>query len=155
MMYSKMGVDKERGAFIITLELCLMIFTAILFPCQIMIHYINLKPVILEISICFILILLCFITWKYHITAKKNKRICEYIHPAGRNGISAFHPFLGRSWRRISLSYPLFYANQYRFFPCNSDILSFMGYRFFGLLYAVGFGCERGFYGRVVDPRHW
>jgi len=74
MMYSKMGVEREKGIFILILELSVMIFTAIIFPVKIILHYITLKPAILAISLSAIPILLFLIIWKYHITVEKIKK---------------------------------------------------------------------------------
>lgn len=83
MMYSKMGVDRERAIFILILELCLMILTAIIFPGRIIIDYITLKPIILAILLCSIPILLYVIVWKYGISiAKLRKYIATFAIPA-------------------------------------------------------------------------
>jgi len=74
MMYSKMGVERERGIFILILELSVMIFTAIIFPGKIILHYITLKPTILAIFLSAIPVLLFLIIWKYHITVEKIKK---------------------------------------------------------------------------------
>ena len=76
MMYSKVGVERERGIVLLILELTLMILTAIIFPGRIILHYITLKPAILGIFLFAIPILLFLIIWKYRITVERTK---EYI----------------------------------------------------------------------------
>jgi len=90
MMYSKMGVDRERAIFILALELFLMIFTAIILPGTIIIHYITLNYTILGILIFFILIILYLITWRYQITIE---RIGKYIYIFTRPAITIFFVF--------------------------------------------------------------
>ena len=74
MMYSKVGVERERGIVLLILELSVMILTAVIFPGRIILRYITLKPVILAIVLSAFPILLLFIIWKYRITVETIKK---------------------------------------------------------------------------------
>lgn len=76
LLYSKIGVRRETAIFILALELVLMVVTALIFPGRIIVHYISLRPGLLAILMCCVLIFFLLVARKRHITASK---IREYI----------------------------------------------------------------------------
>jgi len=130
MMYSKMGVDRERGIFILILELSVMIFTAIIYPGRIILHYITLKPAILTIFLSAIPVLLFLIIWKYHISVEKIKKYTiQFTIPAVTIFISFtfFWFILG-----CAFQYLIYYFTQI-------DIGSFHAMQIFSASWVVGF----------------
>jgi len=129
-MYSKMGVDRERGIFILILELSVMIFTAIIYPGRIILHYITLKPAILTIFLSAIPVLLFLIIWKYHISVEKIKKYTiQFTIPAVTIFISFtfFWFILG-----CAFQYLIYYFTQI-------DIGSFHAMQIFSASWVVGF----------------
>ncbi len=76
LMYSKLGVTRGSAIFMLALELVLMVGIALIFPGRIIARYITLRPGLLAILMCCVLVLLFLVAQKRHITAGK---IREYV----------------------------------------------------------------------------
>ena len=76
LMYSKLGVSRGSAVFILALELVLMIGIALIFPGQIIARFITVRPDLLVMLLCCVLILLFLVARKRHISASK---IREYM----------------------------------------------------------------------------
>ena len=76
LMYSKLGVSRGSAVFILALELVLMIGIALIFPGQIIARFITVRPGLLAMLLCCVLILLFLVARKRHISASK---IREYM----------------------------------------------------------------------------
>lgn len=76
LMYSKLGVRRGSAVFILALELVLMVGIALLLPGRMISHYLTVRPGLLVILLCCVLILLFLVARKRHISASK---IREYM----------------------------------------------------------------------------
>ena len=152
MMYAKMGVETEKGIFILLLELCLMVFVAIVFPGKIVIHYITLKPIVLVLFLCSIPIILSVIIWKFHITIEK---VRSYIITFALPAVEVFFSFT-LFWVVLgcAFQYLVLYFTQINigFFPSMQIFSASWAAGFLAFFMPLGLGVREVFMTELLVP---